>query len=285
MSTVDFRGSKIWYRESGSGEPMLFLHNGGNDHRIWDHQAGHFSRTKRVIVVDHLGHGQSDSPRIDYTLPLFTEQMAALVDQLKLAPVTLVGHCIGGAMSLNYALAHPRNVRALVLFNVATEATLCAGPLDRVYRNFSADRTALGAFVDGLEAMPMTREQTDASLAGQLGASSVQDDPEFGAHIHRLYNQKGQMRTLYNTLANFETYRGLDQFTRPDEFPPVCMFWGESNAILPAKAGEALRDRVRPERFHSLSGCGHVAMREKHAEVNREIEDFLTTIPREMARA
>jgi pimeloyl-ACP methyl ester carboxylesterase len=285
MSTVDFRGHKIWYRETGSGDPMLFLHNGGNDHRIWDRQVAHFSNTNRVIVVDHLGHGQSDCPSMDYTLPLFTDQVAALVDQLNLAPVTLVGHCIGGAMSLNYALAHPEKVHALVLFNVATEGTLCAGPLAGVYQKYSGDRAALEAFVEGLEAIQMTREQTDASLQGQLGASSAADDPEFAGHLHRLYNQKGQMRTLYSTLAHFETYRGLDQFIRPEKFPPICLLWGEVNAILPSSGGETLRDRLNPDRFHMLSGCGHLGMREKPEQVNQTIAEFLAAVPREMVQA
>jgi pimeloyl-ACP methyl ester carboxylesterase len=285
MSTVDFRGHKIWYRETGSGDPILFLHNGGNDHRIWDRQVAHFSKTNRVIVVDHIGHGHSDCPSIDYTLPLFTDQVAALVDQLNLAPVTLVGHCIGGAMSLNFGLAHPDKVHALVLFNVATEGTLCAGPLADVYRNFSADRAALDSFVEGIESTGMTREQTDDSLQRQLGASSVADDPEFADHIHRLYNQKGQRATLYNTLAHFETYRGLDQVVRPEKFPPVCLFWGEANAILPSVGAAAFRDRLNPDRFHLLSGCGHLGMREKPEEVNRTIAEFLAAVPREMAHA
>ncbi len=285
MSTVDFRGHKVWYRETGSGHPMLFLHNGGNDHRIWDRQAECFSKTNRVIVVDHLGHGQSDCPSIDYTLPLFTEQVAALIDQLNLAPVTLVGHCIGGAMSLNYARSHPENVHALVLFNIATEGTLCAGPLAGVYQSFSADRAALDTFVEGVEATGMTREQTGESLQRQLGASKVADDPEFADHIHHLYNQKGQRRTLYNTLAHFETYRGLDGFVPSADFPPLCVFWGEVNAILPSDAGKTLRDRLNPDRFHLLSGCGHLAMREKPDDVNLKIAEFIAQVPREMARA
>jgi pimeloyl-ACP methyl ester carboxylesterase len=285
MSTVDFRGYKIWYRETGSGDPMLFLHNGGNDHRIWDRQVAHFSKTNRVIVVDHLGHGQSDCPSIDYTLPLFTDQVAALVDQLNLAPVTLVGHCIGGAMSLNFALAHPEKVHALILFKIATEGTLCAGPLADVYRNFSADRAALDSFVEGVESIGMTREQTNDSLQRQLGATSASDDPEFADHIYRLYNQKGQRATLYNTLAHFETYRRLDHMVLPKKFPPVCLFWGEANAILPSAGAAALRDRLKPDRFHLLSGCGHLGMREKPEEVNRTIAEFLATVPREMAHA
>lgn len=285
MSSIDFRGYKVWYRASGSGEPMLFLHNGGNDHRIWDRQVEHFSKSHRVFVVDHLGHGQSDCPSIDYTLPLYTEQVAALVDGLHLAPVTLVGHCIGGAMALNYTVAHPENVRALVLFNVATEGTLCAGPLADVYHSFSGNRAALEAFIQDIESTPLTREQTDASLQNQLGTTAVAQDPEFAGHIHRLYNQKGQKRTLYNILAQFETYRGLDRFSPPAEFPPVFLFWGEANNILPSTAGAAFRDHLKPDHFHVLSGCGHLAMREKPEEVNRKIEEFLAASTREKAHA
>jgi len=54
VSTFDYNGCKVWYEESGQGEPLVFLHNGGNDHRIWDHQVAHFSKNCRVIAVDHL---------------------------------------------------------------------------------------------------------------------------------------------------------------------------------------------------------------------------------------
>lgn len=165
MSTISYKGYNVWYRESGEGDPIVFLHNGGNDHRIWDHQVAHFSRTHRVIVVDHLGHGQSDSPSIDYTLPLFTGQVEALVDQLKLEPVTLVGHCIGAAMALNYTIAHPAKVRALVLFNVATEKNLLAGPLADIYRNFSNDPDAREAFIQAIESGGLPRDQKPACKA------------------------------------------------------------------------------------------------------------------------
>ena len=165
MSHIDYNGHKVWYQESGAGEPLVFLHNGGNDHRIWDHQVAHFSRTHRVIVVDHLGHGNSDRPSLDYTLPLFTGEVAALVEQLSLAPVTLIGHCIGAGMSLNYALENASRVRRLVLFNVATEKTLLAGPLADVYRNFSRDPAAREAYCDGIDRNGLPREQTGRRFA------------------------------------------------------------------------------------------------------------------------
>jgi pimeloyl-ACP methyl ester carboxylesterase len=283
MSTFDYNGYKVWYEESGHGEPILFLHNGGNDHHIWEHQVAHFSRHYRVIVVDHIGYGRSDCPAIDYTLPLFTGEVATLIEQLGLAPVTLVGHCIGAAMALNYTLQHPGNVRRLVLFNVATEATLLAGVLADVYRNFSRDPAARDAFIQQIEAYGLPREQTDAGLQSQLGDSRVADDPDFAEYIFRLYNQKGQMRALYNNLSCFDTFRTLDEYARPGNLPPVCLFWGGANQILPRQAGEEVRARLRPDSCEFLEGCGHLAMRERPDEINRKIEAFLQ--PREQAAA
>ena len=285
MSTFDYNGYKVWYKDCGQGDPLVFLHNGGNDHRIWDHQAAYFSKEYRVIVVDHLGHGNSDCPALDYTLPLFTGEVAALVDQLNLAPATLVGHCIGGSMALNYALQHPENVRRLVLFNVATEKTLLAGPLADFYRNFSADPAAREAFIAGIETNGLPREQTDAGLQSQLGDTRSNADPEFAGYIYELYNKKGQMRTLYNNLSQFGTFRALDEFRKPPNFPPVCLFWGGSNQILPRQSGEEVRQRLQPDRCEFLEGCGHLVMRERPREINQKIEAFLRAVPSRIAQA
>ncbi len=109
----------------------------------------------------------------------------------------------------------------------------------------------------------------------QLGTTRAADDPEFAEYIHRLYNQRGQMRTLYNNLSQFATFRVLDEFTKPRSFPPILLFWGGVNQVLPAAAGEEVRDRLQPDRCVFLRNCGHLGMRERPAEVNEEIEAFL----------
>lgn len=277
MPTFDFRGHNIWYRESGTGDPLVFLHNGGNDHRIWDHQVAHFEKTHRVLVLDHVGYGNSDKPEIDYTLPLYTEEVGAFLDFLGLKSVVLVGHCIGAAMSLNYTLQHPERVRALILFNVATENTLCAGPLKAVYEGFRHDPAARDAFVASFEGR-MTREQTDAALRNQFGPGAV-IEPEFADHIHELWNRPGQMRSLYRNLACFESFGALDRVSRPARFPRTLAFWGGANAILPPEGSLRLLDAIQPDRAVTLEGCGHLAMREQPRVVCAEIESVLAGTP------
>lgn len=270
-----FKGYKVSYVEEGAGEPLVFLHNGGNDHRIWDYQIKHFSKTHRVIATDHLGFGASDKPRIDYTLPLYGEMVETLVDELRLAPVTLIGNCMGGAMSLAYTARHPDKVRQLILFNVASEQNVLAGPLAKVYQTFAKHRWLRNLISLKIDLFGLPQKETARMLRSQFGATPP-DDPEFVAYTHQLYNQKGQMRALYNNLSVFDTFRPIDEFIRPKNgFPPVCLFWGTENFVLPATAGEKLCQRLQPEQVEWLDGCGHLPMREKPAEINQLIEAFL----------
>ncbi|MBK8316468.1 MAG: alpha/beta fold hydrolase [Acidobacteria bacterium] len=138
MKEFKFRDYSVKYIDEGSGEPMVFLHNGGNDHQIWGRQIEHFKKTNRVLALDYLGFGESDKPRIELTLPLYSEMVGEFIDQLKLAPVTLVGNCMGSAMSFDYTLHNPGKVKRLILFNIASEKHLLAGPLGKVYQTFPA---------------------------------------------------------------------------------------------------------------------------------------------------
>jgi pimeloyl-ACP methyl ester carboxylesterase len=286
MNQFLFRGHKVRYTETGQGEPLVFLHNGGNDHRIWDYQVAHFAQARRVLALDHLGFGASDKPRVDYTLPLYTDMVSTFVDQLGPEPVDLVGHCLGGAMALQYTLQNPQRVRSLILFHVATEQTLLAGPLASTYLFLARHPLLRHPYIWWLDRRGMSRKETAASVASQFGEGVV-DDPAFADYLHKLYNSEGQLRTLYHMLSTWESFRALDEFERPDALPPIYLLWGRSNHILPIASGEAFCRRLRPDRFEVFEGCGHLLMRERPAEINQRIAAFQAQAgrPREVALA
>ena len=64
MNSFPFKNLQVRFITAGEGEPFLFLHNGSNDHRIWDHQIAHFSPRYRVYALDLPGYGQSDGGEI-----------------------------------------------------------------------------------------------------------------------------------------------------------------------------------------------------------------------------
>lgn len=108
---------RLHYVEWGpSDAPPLLLVHGGRDHcRSWDWTAEAFMRDWRVIAVDLRGHGDSAwSPDGDYSLTAYVYDLAQLVHQLKLAPVSIVAHSLGGNIALRYAGLYPENVKKLV---------------------------------------------------------------------------------------------------------------------------------------------------------------------------
>ncbi len=108
---------RLHYVDWGNAEaPPLLLVHGGRDHcRSWDWVAQDLRADWRVIALDLRGHGDSAwSPDGDYSMTSYIYDLAQLVHQLKLSPVTLVAHSLGGNIALRYTGLYPENVRKLV---------------------------------------------------------------------------------------------------------------------------------------------------------------------------
>lgn len=109
--------TRLHYLDWGNpSAPTLILVHGGFDHaRSWDWTARALSRDYHVITPDLRGHGDSGwSPDGSYMMGNFIYDLAQLVDLLDRPPVTIVGHSLGGAISLRYAGLFPDKLRKLV---------------------------------------------------------------------------------------------------------------------------------------------------------------------------
>ncbi|MGD9008185.1 MAG: alpha/beta hydrolase [Desulfobacteraceae bacterium] len=97
-------GSPISFAAKGTGEPTIVLvHCWTCDHNFWQHQIAYFSNRYKVVWLDLAGHGQSGSTRSDYTMEAFGEDVAAVVDKVGAKRVVLVGHSMGGPVSIEAA--------------------------------------------------------------------------------------------------------------------------------------------------------------------------------------
>lgn len=109
-------GVEISFDKQGKGEPTLvFVHGWTNNRSIWDAQMSHFSEKYRVIAVDLAGHGQSGDNRTTWTMSSFGEDVVAVINQLKLDQVVLVGFSMGGPVIIEAAKKAPEHVAGLML--------------------------------------------------------------------------------------------------------------------------------------------------------------------------
>jgi 3-oxoadipate enol-lactonase len=108
----------IHYELHGSrGDAMVLVHGFTGDSSDWRQQVGVFSKTHRVLVMDHRGHGRSQAPveRSAYTIERMTDDLETLLAQLGLARFHLVGHSMGGAIAQEIALRDPGRLHSLTL--------------------------------------------------------------------------------------------------------------------------------------------------------------------------
>src|SRR5919106_720766 len=96
---------KLYYRDEGSGPPLLLIHGFGASTFTWRYVAPDLARTNRVIAVDLKGFGQSDKPFDErYSVYDQAELLAQLIQEKDLRDLTLVGHSFGGGVALLLAL-------------------------------------------------------------------------------------------------------------------------------------------------------------------------------------
>jgi len=109
-------GALIHYERAGAGLPVIFLHAGIADLRMWGPQATAFTKDFEVIRLDQRGFGQSELPPVSWS-PV--EDLLAIMDELSLKPAHLVGCSMGGALAIDFALEHPERLSKLVLVGSA----------------------------------------------------------------------------------------------------------------------------------------------------------------------
>lgn len=112
-------GVPIRYETHGMGDPALVLVHGWScDRGYWRGQVDHFAARRQVVTIDLAGHGESGVSRETWTMPAFGEDVVAVVDELGLDRVVLVGHSMGGDVIVETAIRIPGRLVGLVWVDV-----------------------------------------------------------------------------------------------------------------------------------------------------------------------
>lgn len=143
-------GTTIAYRDSGGGDPIVLLHGYCGSHRYWDEVLPTIEFHGRVIAVDLRGHGQSSAAEGVYTMEQMADDIAALLDELKLARVNLFGHSLGGYISLAFAEKYPDRLLTLGLVHSTAFPDSEQAQANRLKAAETISTQGIVPFVDGL---------------------------------------------------------------------------------------------------------------------------------------
>ena len=125
MPKIRVDGVNLHYWQSGEGPDVVLVHGLGGNLAGWHlTMVPELQRSYRVTTYDLRGHGRSDAPARGYTTANMSDDLAGLLDGLKIPQAKVVGHSWGADIALHFALEHPSRVSDLVLIEAALLAPL-----------------------------------------------------------------------------------------------------------------------------------------------------------------
>ncbi|MGH7460140.1 MAG: alpha/beta fold hydrolase [Longimicrobiales bacterium] len=255
----------IYWRDQGSGEPVLFIHAFPLNGAMWDAQLAGLPPGWRGIAPDLRGFGQSagdgDGP---YTMDLFADDLAALLDHLRLDHAVVCGLSMGGYVALAFYRKYAMRVRALVLCNTRAGADSEEGKQNR---RALAHRVRLDGARAAIESvMPkIVSEHTRRTEPGRVVAA------------HGLM-ESNQPEALARALEGMALRPDSEPMLRHIEVPTLIVH-GEDDATIPPGEGQIMARGIRGSRIKILTQSGHLSNLENPDGFNRVLGEFLQQLP------
>lgn len=265
MATVSVDDVKIHFEDSGGdGMPVLFVHAFPLGAQMWEPQVEALQDRFRTITVDLQGFGDSGAPddRTSYSMDTFAAQAKAVVDQLALNQVVLVGLSMGGYAALAFMRNYPGSATALVLADTRAEADSDEA---RAKRTKQQERIEAGDRDGVIETL----------VKGLLAEGTLSGKPDVVARVKRLMD---------NPPAGF--IGALEAMkTRPDSTAdlarigiPTLVITGENDSITPRESAVKLQDYIGGARLVIVPDAGHLSNLEAPEAFNGALLEFLTEL-------
>jgi len=260
---LEVSSARLAYDAAGDGPPLILIHGFTLDRRMWDSQMAALTGVARVIRYDLRGFGGSSLP--DDQRYRHTDDLAALMDHLGIEQADLMGLSLGGAVAVDFALAHPARVRSLILLDAVLNG------FDWSEENQARDRAVFQrAREAGIEAgkrawflHPLFESlmmHTDAAVQFE----KIVDDYSGWHFVNR------------NPLI-FEDPPAAQRLAEIGA--PTLVIIGELDLLDFRRVADRLAEGIPGATKVTLAGAGHLPNMEAPDEVNRLVIDFLQARP------
>jgi pimeloyl-ACP methyl ester carboxylesterase len=267
---IDLHGRRFHYTETGERgrPPVVFLHGITGHCRAWDDEAGLLAGRHHVLALDLRGHGDS-APAADgdYTVAAMADDVAAFVDALGLASITLVGLSLGGRIGIAYAAKHPARVARLMVVDIGPDVA-------------EAGRRRVGAM---MAASPERFESLEDAYRYARAANPRQDDALLRSRIAHA------VRPLPDGGVTWKYDRAIRDAVRSGRFSdptPLWALWraltcptlivrGADSDVLAAEDARRMTDALACARLVEVADAGHTVPADQPAAFRALLTAFL----------
>ena len=267
---MELHGHHVVYRVIGSGPPVVLVHGMVNSSRHWREVAERLAERHTVIAPDLVGHGDSATPRGDYSLGAHATVIRDLLSALGIEKATFVGHSLGGGVAMVFFWQFPERVERLALVSsgglgpeVSPLLRSAAVPGFRRLIGMVANRLVIKVLgAGGVQARAVARALRPLETRGARNA--------FVQTLRAVIDVHGQRVNANDRLYLLEG-------------TPTLIAWGDRDRTIPIEHGRAAHAAVPGSRFVTIGGAAHFPHIEKPEALADALNEFIaTTEPRDL---
>jgi len=253
-----YKGIKINYNTFGKGTSVVFLHGFLENSTIWRETISFFSNRYHCIVVDLLGHGDTECLGYIHTMEDMAKAVNAVLDHLGVSKATLIGHSMGGYVALAYIDLFENKVSGLVLLNSTSYA-------DSKERKLNRTRA-----IDIVKRNP--NAYTSMAIANLF---AEKNRSKYFNQIKNIKDQasKTKLQGIISALEGMKTRKDRSQ-TLKDLKEPKIILAGKYDPVL--EYSQTLIEAKESETDLIGFDGGHMSYIENKKEFLSELEVFLT---------
>lgn len=238
------------------GKKILFIHGAGSNGHTWHRQGETLDKNHSPLALDLPGHGRSAGVEGLRTVGDYADFIAAFLDALKIKSAVILGHSMGGAIAMDLSLRHSSRVEALILSCTAAKFNISAERVEAL-RAVMMGRAPQAFNTDGYS--PKTiKENFDVVREGWM--EQIKTDP----------------RVRYTDIVACSQVDLRDSIAKIDK-PTLVLAGADDQGTTPADA-EFMAGKIRSAKLNIIADAGHFIPRERPAEYNAAIEQFVAQL-------
>jgi pimeloyl-ACP methyl ester carboxylesterase len=240
---------KIHAERFGKGEKIIFIHGAGGNARSWYFQKEFLKASMETILIDLPGHGQDAHGAGYSTLTGYTDYIHDALRELKIDKCYMVGHSMGGAITMSFALSFPDMLKGIVL--ITTGAKLRVFP--KILDTLKIDKEAA---VKSIMDYAFSKNAPAA-----LKENGVKDMMKCKAEV------------IYGDFLACEEFDLMDSINKIKK--PALIICGNDDLLTPPKYSEYLHKQIEGSQLVKIEDAGHMATLEKPDQVNKAIREWI----------
>ena len=258
MPYAENDGVRLYWEETGAGEPLLLIMGLGWASYLWNRTRKFLAEKYRVITFDNRGVGRSDVPPGPYPIPTMASDAAAVLDDAGVKSAHVFGISMGGMIAQEFALNYPGRVKSLIIGCTAAGGPAALQPSPEVIQTLMRRGMTPQEAIQAVDPF-IYHPETGPELIEEERKLRLEWYPTSEDYLSQLQG-----------IMMWEAYSRIGQISAP-----TLVLHGDADLLVPTGNGKLIAERIPNAKLVTINKAGHVFPTDQPAATKRAVLEFL----------